>query len=424
MTEPRPDASFGASGERWLPLLLPWSCLVLLPVGRAVEAPVLAMALGGLVLCVRHRRTLLSVPSVRTFALVFLAMWLPVVLSLPDAVNHERSALVALNHLRFAFAGVFTCWALAAPRARWRFLTLCGALMGFWLFDAWVQILFGVDLFGREPWLAGISAMYGASSSKFGTTFALTCTLLLALVARRRSMALLAAVVLACAYAVMSAGSRAAWVTLFVLVCVHAWGHRDWIRSLGPRVLAAVLVLAVLLPVLAYGLSPPFQRRVDQSLGELTGQVEVERSPLGHRGWIWRGALSMIAAHPVNGVGARGFRYAFPEHAAPGDPFLAMTPPELPTHSHHLLLELAAETGLLGLLGLAIAAVMLARAGLGTPPAVRGDLLPYAAALVAAVFPLNTHLAIYSAHWSQILWWMAAAYCAHLARVPASPSAS
>ena len=393
-------------------LLLVWSCLLLLPVGRLVEGPVLAMAAGGLWLAARRRGELLANPGARLLAMVFLAMWLPIVLSLPDAVSVEDTARVAVNHLRFLFAGLFTVWALSSLHAHDRFITLCGWLLGFWVVDAHVQIVFGVDLFGREPWTGGISAMFGSGSSKFGTTFAVIAPLLWAYAQRARSAWVVALVLLASAYAVMSAGSRAAWVTLLVAFCIWAWGRRDWIRALGPKVLVPLVLVALLLPIAAYQLSQPFRWRFDQSFGELTGQVAVERSPLGHRGWIWKGAGRMFAEHPVNGVGARGFRHAFPEHAAPGDPFLAMDPPIEPTHSHHLLLEVATETGLIGLAGLLAAVWLMLRAALRAAAPVRARLLPYGAALGAAFIPLNTHLAIYSAHWSQQVWWLVALFCA------------
>jgi hypothetical protein len=34
------------------------------------------------------------------------------------------------------------------------------------------------------------------------------------------------------------------------------------------------------------------------------------------------------------------------------------------------------------------------------------------ACLLAAYFPFNTHMAIYSSFWSQIVWWLIALYCA------------
>jgi hypothetical protein len=51
-------------------------------------------------------------------------------------------------------------------------------------------------------------------------------------------------------------------------------------------------------------------------------------------------------------------------------------------------------------------------AGLRAPAKTRRIMLPYALCLLAAYFPLNTHMAIYSSFWSQTVWWLIALYCA------------
>ena len=50
----------------------------------------------------------------------------------------------------------------------------------------------------------------------------------------------------------------------------------------------------------------------------------------------------------------------------------------------------------------------------------RDTALPFGLALVAAYWPLNSHLALYSAHWSQLLWWLLGLYCAALGSRPAA----
>ena len=39
-------------------------------------------------------------------------------------------------------------------------------------------------------------------------------------------------------------------------------------------------------------------------------------------------------------------------------------------------------------------------------------MLPYGLCLLVAYFPFNSHMAIYSSFWSQIVWWLIALYCA------------
>ena len=120
----------------------------------------------------------------------------------------------------------------------------------------------------------------------------------------------------------------------------------------------------------------------------------------------------MIKDNPLNGVGARGFRYAFDSYAEPDDPYLKQDQSNVPTHSHQLLIEIAAETGLFGLVGFILMGILLVRAAILATYPERICILPYAACVGAAYFPLNTHLAIYSAYWSQIVWYLIALYCA------------
>ena len=61
---------------------------------------------------------------------------------------------------------------------------------------------------------------------------------------------------------------------------------------------------------------------------------------------------------------------------------------------------------------LVLAGAMLVRAAVRTPPSGRRWLVPFGLALVSALWPLNTHPALYSAMWSQFVWWLVALYCA------------
>ena len=87
-----------------------------------------------------------------------------------------------------------------------------------------------------------------------------------------------------------------------------------------------------------------------------------------------------------------------------------------------MLLEVTAETGFLGLAGFVAYLCVLARVGWTAPRDAQTRMLPYALGLAGAYFPINSHLALYSAYWSQLLWLLIALYCAALAaaRAPAA----
>src|SRR5690606_30355049 len=90
------------------------------------------------------------------------------------------------------------------------------------------------------------------------------------------------------------------------------------------RFALASLVLAACVAVigtLALHGSERFGARVERSLHALQGSAGAIDEASSGRLRIWRVAWDMGLAHPLSGVGVRGFRYAYPRHAEPGDPY-------------------------------------------------------------------------------------------------------
>ena len=110
----------------------------------------------------------------------------------------------------------------------------------------------------------------------------------------------------------------------------------------------------------------------------------------------------------------RGFRYAYPEFARPGDGFVDPKTDEGAAHAHQIVLEVLSETGATGLAFWLIGAVCAIRAWRRADVAARERALAPGLALTAMCFPLNTHLAFYSAWWGLLFWWLLALYCAAL----------
>ena len=100
------------------------------------------------------------------------------------------------------------------------------------------------------------------------------------------------------------------------------------------------------------------------------------------------------------GVGPRGYRYAYANYAVEGDFWLDRNGVGQ-THPHLLLLEVAAETGVLGLIGL-----MGFYAKLGRELVARcAQAIPiWLLCAAIAWFPLNAHLAFYGSYWSTLIW--------------------
>ncbi|MCA1713639.1 MAG: O-antigen ligase family protein, partial [Gammaproteobacteria bacterium] len=139
---------------------------------------------------------------------------------------------------------------------------------------------------------------------------------------------------------------------------------------------------------------------------------------LSGRTRIWGAALCMARAHPFNGVGARGFRQAFPACDPQSGKVAAWG--EGPTlHAHQIVLEILSETGGFGLLLWLAGGALAWRAWRYGSSAARDRARPAMLALAVTVFPLNTHLAFYSTFWGGLVLLLAALYAgALLARDP------
>lgn len=182
----------------------------------------------------------------------------------------------------------------------------------------------------------------------FGTVMAVTLVALLGLSieARRASRALCLLAIAPTAYALLLTWSRGAWAAAAVGIAVLA-ALTPW-RRLVPGVAVLVAVLAVSSVVVG----PQYRahaQRFNQTLE--TGD------PIS-RPFIWRVAARIFIDHPWVGTGFSTFSQVYRRYdqSVPEGP---------PAHAHNLLLQLAVETGILGLAAFTAFASVCAAALLG-----------------------------------------------------------
>jgi O-antigen ligase len=393
------------------------AAIVLLPLGRLSEAAVLAGIVLTATLLLRDGWRPLRAPAVVLLVALFAAYALPAWLSVIDAVEPRRSAISALADLRFL---PFALMAVLLLRERtalyWRVLGASAVVVGLWALDAWVQGLTGVGLAGS---LEGdrVSGVFGDGNLKLGPVLAVLSPILLDEARRRLGRVAFALVWLLLAVAILLAGARAGWIMYALVTLVMLW--RVAVRPAHfVAWLVASLVAGTAVGLAAYRISPLFEERVERTLALGGGTRATIDHALAGRLPIWETAARMALAHPWNGVGIRGFRYAYPAHAAPGDPWVSADGREGAMHPHHLVLEVAAETGAFGL-GLWLAGLLVAiRSWWLASRAARDRAFAPGLALLAMTFPLNTHFAFYSSFWGLLFWWLLAIWCAGLSERP------
>lgn len=411
----------GWCADRALPRAFAWTpawvvaCVALWPLPGVAEA---VLSLGALavacLLCVawlRERALPLSRPAFVLAAVVFAAYWLPQLVSAVDALDRDRAWKEVVADLRY----LPFLWGVAIAAAHRRGLrTIAGAvalLVAAWSVDALLQAVSGtsplfvaLDVLQRFAGGDGLCApqeasdrlggVFGPCNPKLGLVLASLSPVALAVAWRWFGLAGWGVAALATGVVVVLAGARAAWVGYALVLAWAGW------QVLGPRRLLAAAAIGMLMLAALYLGSPLVQQRVDRTILALQagdGGQGLDQA-LSGRVRIWQGAVCMVRAHPVNGVGVRGFRSAW----AACDP----QPGQAPAwgqgqahHAHQVVLEVLSETGAVGLLLWLAGALAVWRAWRRSGPAARERAGAPLLALAVTVFPFNTHLAFYSTFW-------------------------
>jgi O-antigen ligase len=397
------------------PLTPIWLVVFLLPFGRSSELGTLLCMLGAIILFFRDRHVLAGHAGARLLLWLWAAYFGAALISAPGAVDPARSWSSAAAYLRFAPFGVYVCFAV---RREARLHALClatGIVVALWALDAWVQALTGYSLGGHAE-AQRISGIFGAGNLKLGPVLASLSPFVLWAAKRRFGRTGLIVAMLFLLVPILLAGSRAAWITYGVALLAFFWIEARTPLRFAGWVLAACMVVAVAMG-LAWKTSARFDARMDRTVAALHDTRHALNYASSGRLDIWRVTGRMIAARPVVGVGVRDYREAYPRFAPATDPFVtseACGVGEGACHPHQLVLEVLADTGVVGLV-LWLAALGLAlRAWRRVGAAARQRAFPVTVALAVTVFPLNTHLAFYSAWWGLLFWWLLALWCAAL----------
>lgn len=382
------------------------------------------------------KQHLLSSPAWALTSILFLGYWLPQAFSAFDAIDPAtawRKTAAGLRYLPFMW---LVAIAVATPQRRrltlggvalitavWTVDSLAQAAFGssalFWSLDQLKQLVSGHGLCNAAEVAAvdRLSGVLGPCNLKFGQVLASLSPFLLFAAARRAGLWGWGAAAAAVGVVLVLAGSRAAWLTYALVVAYSGW------RLLGARALIGCLAIGLVAAVaIGFG-SSQVRERVARTAMAWEGDGDGVNQALSGRAQIWAAAGCMIADHPVNGVGARGFRDAYPGcNPAPQAQEVWGEGPAL--HAHQIVLEILAETGVLGLLLWLAAAAQAWRAWRFAPLPARERARPAMLALAVTVFPLNTHLAFYSTFWGGLTLLLAALYAGSLlARDDAHPEA-
>jgi len=423
------DAGQAAPGWRWAPAWV-LAFVALWPAPGYAEGVLALGALAGLIKLLASRfrggNQLLGGPAWALTSVLFFAYWLPEAISAIDAMDRGRALREALVDLRYLPFLWIVAAAVADDAGRRRTFGGLAIIVGVWTLDALVEAATGAS-----PLFSGIEAAKQAISGHGMCTAAQVaaadrlggvlgpCNLKLGIVlaslspfgldAMRRRFGRLGwlGAAVGIGLVVLLAGSRASWLTFGLVLLWTGW------RTLGRRKLLMVFALGALALVAATLLVPQVRERIERTTHVLTADSKGVDTALSGRTRIWSAAVCMAREHPVNGVGARGFRQAFPA-CDPQPGVIAAWGEGAALHAHQLVLEILSETGGIGLLLWLAGAALAWRAWRYADVVARDRSRPAMLALAVTVFPLNTHLASYSTFWGGVLLMLSALYAGSL----------
>ena len=399
--------------------------LLLLPFGTLYNVPLVVLCGLGLAGIVTNGGDIARRSGPRLFLSLFLCVWLPMVIASVDAVNISQSLRKAASFPVLFLAGIYL---VASIR---RMADLLWLLVGFfvvwtlWSVDAIWQFLNGRNLLGFPHEGGRVSGMF-FPDLELGVVLAVGLPFFLEAI--RQLMGRNVWVVLASIpfmVAVALCGSRSSWVIVAMVLVAYAWylvrlAERPIVRRGKFLRVAAVggimcVAAAYVFPHSMKELKVLVIERTTPVVETMSTDARTSDVALVGRLTAWESAWGIFRAHWINGVGPRGFRDVHGEYAPSNDPYVQKG--KSLAHPHLFVMEIAAETGSIGLIGYLVALVLLTRRFLAMTLAERALGFPYVLAIFVVLFPFATHMAFYAHFMASVIWWVIAVSAAGLGAV-------
>ena len=373
--------------------------------------PLAIMAIIGFYRFILHGRSIWEDQILKTFIILFLCLWIPLLVSFFDAVNPSRSSQTILPYLRFLFAGIFIIQELSKDSKRFQiFINCVCVIVIFWCIDASIQFFVGFNLLGFPYKVGDITGMFYPRNTISHICAILSPICFLVIFKNKNKWFWLSIIPLF--FVVLISGRRAAWLMLGL--CTLGFFIYAYSSSLNKNKvlrLSAIIscVIGIILSVTIMT-NQPTNDRFKTTLGLFSTDYASINKATALRLPIWKTALSIFKENPFNGIGPRGFRYVYNEYAESDDYFVKTNIP--PTQPHLLILEVLAETGLIGIIGLMLLYYLIftSRKKIKNLSYEFVFLIP----VLVSIFPFNSHMAFYGSIWSSMVWLLIAFYFSYV----------
>ncbi|MFT4580520.1 MAG: O-antigen ligase [Gammaproteobacteria bacterium] len=354
---------------------------------------------------IRNPKDILLNANAKFLLSIFACVWVPMLLSLPDAENPIRALKTTGLYVHYLPAALYISYMLRDLIVRRIVLVGIVVIVGFWCFDGIIQLLTGKDLFGY-PYDGAVLKGAFYPKQRFGLVISVFAPLYLYAVSQLATRSRWAWLLLLPLFVVISFSlKRTAWIMLAAaLVTYLACFFRPSRANLRFSALSSGVFLALI--CIALCCVPKIRTQVTDTLDIFSSDFETADIATSHRLSLWDTGFSIVRSNWLNGIGPRGFRTVYASYADPDD-FWILRGKKGQTHPHLMILEVLIETGMIGLLAYCVSIFLLVsrlwRRRLDDKAATVCLIVGF-----VAWFPLNAHLAFYGSYWANIAWLMIA----------------
>ena len=363
-------------------------------------------ALGSLMLLAVTRGAWRQQPGAAALCLLVLCFLLPGLLSLPGAVDFDRALSTAARFAAYGLAGVFFL-RLSPTESQWPTTVLwMTGLLVLWSVDGIVQEWRGVSLSGY-PLFTGLPEGHkvtGSMGLDYGSNLAVLSPFLfetLRLHGRRLPVLWLVVPLLAVAVSLSASRYSALLLLMSAMLCGALWMRgRSTNHLWTPVFVVSLSVGGLLLPIL---LVPHLAERLWLLGGSLSVSEAEANAALAFRPELWKASWILFMENWVTGVGLRGSSQAMLPILAASD-FFPDAMLSAGWHTHLGILEIAADTGVLGVLGYLIFLALVLRWTLKANAAGQGVSTTFFCIALLAIFPLSSAVSMYSFSTGSVTW--------------------
>ena len=337
-----------------------------------------------------------------------LCFLIPGLLSLPGAVDFDRALSTTARFFAYGLAGLVFL-RLSPSESQWPNTVLwITELLVIWSVDGIFQEWRGVSLsLSGYPLFTGLQEGHkvtGSMGLDYGPNLAVLSPFLfetLRLHGRRLRMLWLAVPLLAMAVSLSASRYSALLLLASAMLCGAVWVRGRSSNQYRTPVFVVVLSIGgLLLPIV---LVPHLAERLLLLGGSLSASEAEANAALAYRPELWKASWLLFTENWVAGVGLRGASQAMLPILAASD-FFPNGMLSGGWHTHLGILEIAVDTGMLGVFGYSLFLTLVLRWTLQANVSERGVTTTFLCIALLAMFPLSSALSMYSFTTGSITW--------------------